>query len=152
MKGEREPDKCEMIRDFVLEGGSFLMIGGYMSFSGIIAVSRYHDTAIADILPVGVLKTDDQVEIPNGILPAVKQPDHPIFKGIPQDESWPYFLEYNRTGFSEGVNSQLLAEIGSDPFIAVAEPEKGRSALFSSDRAPHWGSPAFLAWEHYTRL
>lgn len=128
------------------------MIGGYMSFSGIIAVSRYHDTAIADILPVGVLKTDDQVEIPNGILPAVKQPDHPIFKDIPQDESWPYFLEYNRTVFSEGVNSQLLAEIGSDPFIAVAEPEKGRSALFSSDRAPHWGSPAFLAWEHYTRL
>jgi uncharacterized membrane protein len=154
MQGEREPDKCEMIRDFVLEGGSFLMIGGYMSFSGINAVSRYHDTAIADILPVSILKTDDRVEIPKGILPTVKQPEHPIFEGIPQDEPWPYFLGYNRTIFSGDGNSQLLAEIGGDPFIAVTEPGDcgGRSAIFSSDCAPHWGSPAFLAWEHYTRL
>ena len=46
----------------------------------------------------------------------------------------------------------MLARFGDDPFIAVREPGKGRSAVFSSDCGPHWGPPAFVNWAGYGPL
>ncbi len=71
-QSKMNPNRCELIKEYVLAGGSFLMIGGYMAFSGIDAKSRYGgETAIKDILPVICLDKDDRVERPEGITPVV---------------------------------------------------------------------------------
>ncbi len=46
----------------------------------------------------------------------------------------------------------LLAECAGRPLLVVGEYGAGRSAAFTSDIAPHWAPPPFLAWEGYARL
>ena len=40
------PDRCKAIRSYVEEGGSFIMIGGFMSFTGIEGKARYGVTPL----------------------------------------------------------------------------------------------------------
>jgi len=146
-KSERWTNRCDLIRDYVLEGGAFLMVGGYMSFTGIDAKARFGETSISEILPVSCLKYDDRVEMPQGIHPITIK-NHPAIEGLP--DSWPHFLGYNRTlPIDQG---EVLMSIGEDPLIAVGNFGKGRSAVFTSDCAPHWGPPEFVNWEGYNRL
>ena len=39
-----------------------------------------------------------------------------------------------------------------DPFIAVGEYGKGRSAVVTTDCAPHWAPPEFCEWKYYEKL
>lgn len=146
-KGQVMPNRLELIKEYVSNGGGFLMIGGYMAFCGIDAKSRYGQTAIADILPVKCLDIDDRMETPNGATPKVVK-DHKVISDLPKD--WPHFLGYNKTlPINEG---DLVMTINDDPFIAVREYGKGKTCVFTSDCAPHWGSPEFVAWEGYDQL
>lgn len=63
------PNRCSLIRDYVLEGGALLMIGGYLTFSGIDAKGKWQDTPVQDVLPVRILPTDDRMEHCEGIRP-----------------------------------------------------------------------------------
>lgn len=45
-KSIKKPDRAKVIRDYVMEGGSLLMIGGYLTFSGVDAKGKWHDTAV----------------------------------------------------------------------------------------------------------
>lgn len=146
-KSKRLANRCDLIRDYVNEGGSFLMVGGYMSFTGIDAKTRYGETGIKDILPVECLDIDDRAEHPEGITPVVVK-EHEAIKNLPKE--WPHFLGYNKTKATP--KGEILATIGDDPFIAVGEFGKGRSAVFTSDCAPHWGPEEFVSWEHYDEL
>lgn len=146
-KGLKTPNRCDLLRDYVNEGGSFLMVGGYMSFTGIDAKTRYGETAIKDILPVKCIDIDDRKEHPEGIVPVIVK-EHEALKGLPKE--WPHFLGYNRT--LEISQGEILATIGDDPFIAIGDFGKGKSAVFTSDCAPHWGSPEFVEWEFYDDL
>lgn len=146
-EGQRKPNRLALIRDYVKTGGAFLMMGGYMAFSGIDAKSRYGMTPIADILPVKCLDIDDRMEHPEGVIPKVEK-EHEAIKDLPKD--WPHFLGYNKTlPIPEG---EILMTIEGDPFIAVREYGKGKTAVFTSDCAPHWGSPEFVAWEFYAKI
>lgn len=142
------PDRLELIKEYVNEGGSLIMVGGYMSFTGIDAKARFGETSIADVLPVTMIEKDDRVERPAGIKPVINNSEHAVLSGIPTE--WPKFLGYNKTIAKEGC--EVLATIGEDPFIAVGEFGKGKSAIFASDCAPHWGPVEFTNWEHYNKL
>lgn len=142
------PDRCQLLSDYVHEGGGLIMIGGYMSFSGIDGRARYGQTVLRSVLPVTMLTGDDRVERPQGVVPEIVELDHPIFKGIPP--FWPKFLGYNRLLPREG--GQVLARIGEDIFLAVGTYGQGRSVAFASDCGPHWGPPEFVNWEHYPRF
>lgn len=147
-KGMKVPNRCELLKEYVNEGGAFVMIGGYMSFTGVDAKTRYGETAVKDILPVKLLDKDDRQELPQGVNPK-KVKEHKIFKGI--DEEFPYFLGYNKTiGCSE--IGEILAEINGDPFIVAGNFGKGKSLAFTSDFAPHWGSMEFVEWKYYDKL
>ena len=147
-KGMKVPNRCELLKEYVNDGGAFVMIGGYMSFTGVDAKTRYGETAVKDILPVKLLDKDDRQELPQGVNPK-KVKEHKIFKGI--DEEFPYFLGYNKTiGCSE--IGEILAEINGDPFIAAGNFGKGKSLAFTSDFAPHWGSMEFVEWKYYDKL
>lgn len=146
-RSEKMPNRADLIRDYVNDGGSFLMIGGYMSFTGIDAKTRYGATSIKDVLPVLCLDYDDRAEHPEGVVPEVVQ-EHEAIAGMPAD--WPHLLGYNKTLPIDGHD--VLVTVNGDPLVAVGEFGQGRSAVFTSDCAPHWGPPEFVSWEHYGRL
>jgi len=140
-------NRVRAISDYVRHGGGLIMIGGYLSFQGIDGKGRWHDTAVETILPVTISPSDDRVEEPSGIEP-VPTADHPILDGI--TGPWPAILGYNRVAPDDGAD--VLVTVGSDPLLAVAEIDAGRSAAFTSDCAPHWAPPPFMEWQHYGRL
>ncbi|MCV2490840.1 glutamine amidotransferase [Geodermatophilus sp. YIM 151500] len=142
-------DRLRALADWVTAGGALLMIGGYLSFSGFQARAAFRQTAIAEILPVGMLTEDDRVECPAGVRPAVVEADHPALGGT--EGEWPLLLGYNRVVPREGA--RVLARVGEDPLIAVGEHGRGRTAAFTSDCSPHWAPPAFCEeWPGYAQL
>lgn len=146
-KSEIKPNRIQLIKDYVLNGGGLCMIGGYMTFAGIDGKGRWHNTPVQDILPVQVLDRDDREEHPEGIVATVKL-EHEILSGIPAE--WPPFLGYNKTILKE--NAQLLVEVGGNPLIAVNTAGEGRVSVFTSDCAPHWAPLQFCEWEYYPKL
>lgn len=144
------PDRCKALRAYVERGGALVMVGGFMSFTGIEGKARYGVTPIADVLPVRLLPTDDRVETSEGSVPVILRKEHPIFQGLP--DPWPhYFIGYNRT-IAEAERGEVLATINGDPFVAVGRFGEGRSVAFTSDCAPHWAPPSFLSSPDYGKL
>jgi len=141
------PDRLETIREYVGEGKSFIMIGGWASFQGEKAVAGYHGTPVEEILPVEISPNDDRVEKPQGCAPEIIKKDHPIFKNV--SNNWPVFLGYNKV--TARKDADLLAEINGDPFIAVGGYGKGKTMAFTSDFSKHWGT-AFISWESYAEF
>ena len=146
-EGKTDSNRCQIIKKYVEEGGSLCMIGGYMSFTGIDGTARYGHTEIADVLPVEMLDIDDRVEAPQGLVPELIE-EHEAVSGL--EGEWPYLLGYNKTITKS--DAKTLVKIGEDPLIAIGEYGKGKSAVFTSDCSPHWGSPAFVEWEKYDLL
>ncbi|MCP1101936.1 putative membrane protein [Aequitasia blattaphilus] len=142
----KRPNRCNLIRDYVLEGGALFMVGGYLTFSGVDAKGKWQDTAVQEVLPVQVLPTDDRMEHCEGITPVTTK-SHAIVDGLGE---WPSILGYNRTLPKE--DGEVIAEVEGNPFIAVGEYGKGRSAAFTTDCAPHWAPPEFCEWEDYNKL
>lgn len=147
-KCERLPNRLEVIKQYVAEGGGLLTIGGYMSYSGIDAKARYAMTPLAEVMPVKMLHYDDRIECPEGVIPRIINQEHPVLDGIAGE--WPYFLGYNR--IMVRPEAELIATVNEDVFMASMSYGKGRSFAFASDCVPHWAPPGFLTWEHYTRL
>ncbi len=138
------PNRCNELRDYVLDGGALVMVGGYLSFTGIDCKARYGQTAIQEVLPVKCLDIDDRAEHPEGVVPTVSF-EHEALKAV--KGPWPHFLGYNRT--LPVKNCEVPVSIGGDPLIAFGSFGKGRSAAFTSDCAPHWGPAEFTGWEYY---
>jgi len=139
------PDRLDVIKEFVEMGKSFIMAGGWGSYQGFRGgIAGYQGTVIEEILPVKIQSCDDRVEKPQGIHPEILKINHPIFKNLP--EEWPLFVGYNKV--LPKKETDLLAEINGDPFIAVRNYKKGKTMAFTSDLSKHWGT-AFVSWESY---
>lgn len=146
-KSVKKPNRAKLIRDYVLDGGALLMIGGYLTFSGVDAKGKWHDTAVQEVLPVEVMTVDDRMEHCEGVRP-VKIKEHEALAEITGE--WPEVLGYNKT--TAKPEAQVAAEIEGNPFIAFGTYGKGRSAVFTSDCAPHWAPPEFCEWEGYDKI
>jgi len=146
-RSRRMPNRCQAVADYVRAGGALLMVGGYMSFSGVDAKAKYGRTPLQQVLPVACLDGDDLMEHPEGVVPVVAHA-HPALDGVP--ETWPHFLGYNRTLPRSG--GDVVMTIAEDPFLALGSYGSGRAAAFTSDCAPHWGPPEFVSWEGYDPL
>lgn len=146
-KSIKMPNRADLIRDYVLDGGSLLMIGGYLTFSGVDAKGKWHDTSVQEVLPVEVLTVDDRMEYCNGIKP-VTVSDHEALTNVSKD--WPEVLGYNKTIAKE--EAEVAVIVGEDPFIAFGQYGEGRSAVFTSDCAPHWAPMEFCEWEDYNNI
>lgn len=143
----KTPNKLQVISDYVKEGGSLLMVGGYMSFTGIDAKARFGKSPLKDCLPIIMPECDDRVEMPEGIIP-LKVASHTIIDNLPNE--WPHLLGYNKF-FAKG-NATTLVTLGKDPLLVIGEYGKGRSAAFASDLAPHWAPPEFVNWSEYPKF
>lgn len=146
-RSEKMPNRANLIRDYVLDGGGLIMVGGYLTFSGVDAKGKWHDTAVQEVLPVEVLTVDDRMEHCEGITPTMKS-NHDILDGIP--ESFPEILGYNKTIAKK--EATIVAEVDGDPFIAVMNCDKGRTAVVTTDCAPHWAPEEFCEWKYYDQL
>lgn len=142
------PDRLAAIGEYVRGGGGLLMIGGYLSFAGIEGKARYHGTPVEDALPVLISQVDDRAEQPQGVRPIPALPGHPVLQHVPAD--WPLLLGYNRVTPRPGA--EVLVRCGGDPLVACWPYGSGRSAVFTSDCAPHWAPPDFMAWPGYRVL
>jgi len=142
---ERVPNRLQLLEDFVRAGGGLIMVGGYLSFQGINGKANYKDSPIEAALPVTMQSYDDRAERSDGVVPVVAADSHAITDDLPGE--WPALLGYNRVVPDD--DAEELVRVGEDPLVVVGSHGDGRSAAFTSDCAPHWGSPQFLDWEHY---
>lgn len=147
-KSKTMPNRLRAIADYVSDGGGLVMVGGYMTFQGIDGKARYHATPVEEALPVRMKETDDRIEAPEGLTPRVELPGHAVVAGI--GGSWPALLGLNQVSPKE--SAELIATAGGHPLLVAGTFGKGRGVAFTSDCAPHWAPPAFVAWEHYNRL
>jgi len=143
-----EPNRLGLIREYVLSGGGLLMVGGYLSFSGVDAKAGYANSPISDLLPVRVLEVDDRAEHPEGARVTVLDAGHPALGSV--GDSWPDLLGFNRTIPKAGA--QVIAEVNGHPLVAVASAGEGRAGVFTSDMSPHWAPPRFMEWTGYAPL
>ncbi|MDP9434272.1 MAG: glutamine amidotransferase [Actinomycetota bacterium] len=141
-------NRLELLADYVELGGGLVMVGGYLSFSGIDARARYGRSPLARVLPVHVLDRDDRVEVPEGAEAAFDEPEHEVLGGTPP--AWPPLLGYNE--LVAKPDSTVVARSGADPLLVVGHAGLGHSVAFASDLAPHWAPPEFLTWPHYRDL
>lgn len=148
LRSERTTNRLALLADYVRDGGGLVMVGGYMSFSGIDGRARYGSSPLAEVLPVHMLNRDDRMEVPQGISPTVHGEEHEILTGI--DGAWPILLGYNR--LIAKSDSTVLASIDRDPLLVAGRAGAGFTVAFASDLAPHWAPPEFLGWQHYPRL
>lgn len=145
---KRMPNRCDLLKEYVLQGGSLLMVGGYMTFSGIGGQGKWCHNAVQDILPVELYPYDDRMEHCEGVYPTVVKADHPTMQGLGGE--WPHVLGYNKSVLKP--EAELVAEVCGDPFIAFADYGEGRTGIFSTDCSPHWCPPEFCNWEGYDVL
>jgi len=135
------------IADHVAAGAGLLMVGGYLSFSGFGGNACYPNTVLAEVLPVDMVRGDDRIERPEGVIPR-RNADHAVLDGI--SDPWPPFLGYQKLLAKDG--SEVLLKAGADPFLVVGQHGKGRVAAFASDCSPHWGTPEFVNWKDYGKF
>ena len=142
------PNRLVAIRDYVKAGGGLVMIGGYMTFQGIDGKAKYAGTAVEEALPVLMESHDDRVESPQGVVPHIGDPGHPILAGL--DGEWPALLGYNKVvGKPE---ADVLVRVGGATRIAPGQLGEGRKGGVTSDCGPHWAPPAFCDWTGYAPL
>ncbi len=136
------------VGEYVRAGGGLVMVGGYLSFTGIDGRARYGESPLAEVLPVEMLDHDDRVEVPQGIVPETAMAGHSALGRVPDE--WPRLLGYNRLR-AKG-HATVVATVGEDPLLVVSEFGQGRTAAFASDCAPHWAPREFVEWPHYAEL
>lgn len=142
------PNKLEMLKNYVLQGGGLCMAGGYLSFMGIEGKGKYRDSLLEEILPVRFQPGDDRMEHPEGLDVAIDPGSHPILHGLPPAIHG--ILGYNKA--EAKPEGRVIARIQGDPFLTLGEFGKGRSIAFATDVAPHWASQDFCQSEAYRTL
>ena len=152
LRSQTVPNRLRLIKAWVERGGGLLMVGGYFSFQGIDGKARWRKTPVEDVLPVTCHPWDDRVEMPEGAVADILQPDHQVLAGL--DGDWPFVLGVNEVDVRP--DAQVLARIpegqGGHPLLVLGGFGKGRTAAWTSDIGPHWLSPAFCAWDGYGKL
>ena len=152
-----QPGQLETIGKAVRNGAGLLMLGGWESYHGLLG--EYHETVLADVLPVAMLDTDDRRNFPQGVLLSPVQP-HPVLDGLPW-ETPPtvgglneFAAKPDATVLLDGLPLFILFDDGklgfgtctkTYPMLVVGEYGSGRTAALATDVAPHWVG-GFVDW------
>ncbi|HLL50809.1 MAG TPA: glutamine amidotransferase [Thermomicrobiales bacterium] len=142
------PNRLALLREWVRAGGGLVMVGGYLTFQGIEAKGHYAGSPVEEALPVTIHHYDDRIERPEGIVPEVSVPDHPLAANLPG--AWPLLLGYNQ--LTARPEATTVAVAGPDPLVVAWEYGQGRAVAFASDCGPHWAPLAFVEWPGYAIL
>lgn len=141
------PDRLNLIKEWVHDGGGLMMLGGWLSFSGAQGRSGWGRSAIAEILPVECLPFEDLVESSAGFTSKILFSDHPVVKELPWG-SFPPIFGYNEVKPKKDAKILVSVKETGHPLVVVGEYGKGRIFTYMSDPAPHWGIN-FELWDGY---
>jgi uncharacterized membrane protein len=152
LRGLPRPNRLRLLADWVARGGGLMMVGGYLSYQGIDGRARWRRTPVEDALPVTMLPHDDRLELPEGFVPRVRAPGHPILAGLGPD--WPLLLGANEVIARPGaeVLLSLPEDQGGHPLLVAGRHGRGRTLAWTSDIGPHWLPEAFSSWAGFGRL
>lgn len=139
--GRPMPNRLNLLREWVMNGGGLCMCGGYLSFAGMGGSAAYAGTAVDEILPVMIDRLDDLVEVPEGASVDTGKSDHQLSEYFAMP--WPLFLGYNRA--IPRPEAEVVATVHGDPFVATRNVGSGRSLVWMSDIGPHWCPEPVLA-------
>lgn len=130
-------------------GSGLLMLGGWESYFG--RLGEYHESPLADALPVVMGRADDRANCAQPCLVEVAT-EHPITEGLPWDRP-PGIGGFNRFSPRDeaqvvlnGVEFDVRCEGGQfqfrpdrrSPLLVVGQYGEGRTAALATDVAPHW--------------
>ncbi len=149
--------QLETVCEAVKNGAGLIMLGGWESYHGLLG--EYHETVLADVLPVTMLDSDDRRNFSQGVLLSPMQP-HPILDGLPWEtppmvgglnefaakpdaqvllNGLPLTILSSHGGYDFGMGAKTY------PMLVVGEHGKGRTAALATDVAPHWVG-GFVDW------
>lgn len=141
--GNPSVNRLKLLEQWVNNGGSLMMAGGYLSFGGFEGKAHYHGSPIENVLPVTILPYDDRIEAPEGVRPETK-----LENSISNDlGEFPIILGYQK--ITPKKDSQVLMTVNENPLLVTAHANKGRTLAYATDIAPHWASQDFMAWKNY---
>ena len=140
------------IHDYVLQGGSFAMLGGDRSFGA----GGYADTPIAEILPVRVPAQPPFLEETDFSPVVMREAEHhPLVELAPRTGDnlglWQSAAPLSGTDLVLGLqpgaygllaHPTLTTPDGQPmPILSVSTPGKGRSLALTTDSSYRWGMP-----------
>ena len=148
LEGRRTDNPLVALAEWTRAAFGLMMAGGYLSFQGFQARANFARTPVADVLPVTMLAGDDRAERPEGVVPRLADPEHPLGR------SWrsgaPELLGYNVV--EARPDARVVARVGDDVLLATRQVERGRSLVWTTDIGPHWCPQTFLDWEGFAPL
>lgn len=143
------PGQLAHVAERVRAGSGLVMLGGWESYYG--RLGEYDRTALAEVLPVRMLDSDDRRNCAQPCL-IRKVTEHPILDGLPWDQP-PGIGGFNAVEPKPGSQT-LLQSIrfsvrwdgnrfefrpGDEaPLLVVGTWGLGRTAALATDVAPHW--------------
>lgn len=146
------PDRFDLLRKWVDNGGHFHMNGGWLSYSGELGKGGWGRSRFHDVLPVDCLHTDDLIESTSAYIVRNAAINHPAINNIDWN-TVPPILGFNETKLSEGATAIVEIEnLGKwHPLLAERSYGKGRVTCWTTGASPHWGIN-FMQWDQYTRF
>ena len=144
------------VADRVRQGAGLLMLGGWESYFGLLG--EYHQSPLADVLPVAMQSSDDRRNCSQPCL-IEQAADHPILAGLPWDRP-PGIGGYNQFAPKDDSKTLLnsvqfsvcrtvadyeFSRGTTSPLLVVGQHGLGRTAALATDVAPHWVG-GFVDW------
>ncbi len=146
------PDRFDLLRAWVDDGGHFHMNGGWLSFGGELGKGGWGRSRFQDVLPVVCLQHDDLIESTDGYRVECRLRDHPLVQGIDWSEV-PPLLGFNEVKLRPGSDS--IVEIQNSgqwhPLLAAHGFGRGYVSCWMTGASPHWGIN-FMKWREYGRF
>lgn len=144
------PDRFDLLRAWVKQGGHFHMNGGWLSFGGELGKGGWGRSRFHDVLPVECLQHDDLVESTTGY--RIRTTEHAVTRGI-RWATFPPILGFNEVKLRSGA--QALVEIENQrrwyPLLAAHTFGRGKVSAWTTGASPHWGIN-FMKWKEYGRF
>ena len=146
------PDRFDLVKEWIKNGGHFHMNGGWYSFTGELSKGGWRRSRLHEVFPVECLEYDDLIESTDGYEVKCNYPDHPAVKDI----DWstiPPILGFNEVKKRNDGTNLLEVRNGSDwhPLLSVREYGKGLTSAWMTGASPHWGIN-FMKWKEYPKF
>gem|GEM_PF-84447 len=143
------PDRFDLIKDWIKNGGHFHMNDGWYSFTGELGKGGWGRSRLHKAFPVECLKNDDLIESTSGYEVRCNNENHPAVIGIDWSTIPPIL------GFNEAIkrnDATTLLEIRDGdkwyPLLAVREFGKGKVSCWMTGASTYWGIN-FMKWKEF---
>ncbi len=146
------PDRFDLLREWVSEGGHFHMNGGWYSYGGELGKGGWGRSVFHEVLPVICREGDDLIESTSSYPVRTMIAEHPAIGNINVNEI-PPILGFNQTTLRPGAEALLEIHAWGEwhPLLAGHRFGKGKVTAFTTSASPHWGIN-LVKWPQYNQL